>query len=1330
MEANEPEPTGAENVEEHAPRRRPWRWIRRTVLVVVVLPLTLYYTRDGLVHPALTWLIEATGPRLLGFEVDLEDLDSDWFRELELSGLRLRPVEDDSPLRELRVRRATVVFSLGPLVRGNLEGLQEIRVTGVHAEVDASSLPAGSEETPAPALPAVLPRVLLEHVAARVRLPGGRSLEVAEVAATLNEGVDEGSVDVRIPSVVFTQPDGTRHEATIEASAVYAPIEGGLSFAGVDATLRLTGEAREDAPPPAGGEALDLDALLTRLDELRSRAARELLPSAGALRFQGDVTVPLAASVALDVDGLLELTGAHWLDRTFSEASARARLAGSALSVERIEIVSGRSSLRGSSIELAFDSNEPLWSARGQLEAELLDLGRALDLPLGPLTDNELRFSVALDGGVVSISGGRLATALGSISLTSGRVELDLEHEEGPAFELNGSFEVTDIARLEELTGVAGSGRLSGDLRVEGRGASPTATLSLAGSGLTVAGLALDEIALEIRADPSAVDVTRLALRSPYGEASATGRYELAGSRVAAAVLDATLTQIEPWVRATGDAPTTLHAEVSGPVDDLAGTATLRGPGVDVRGVPLSDVDLRLGLEAGRLSTEACSLVTPWGALSANASVDLAQLGGELDVRIEALSWKGEAGDLALVEETRVRLDGSAFELPLTRLLGSPGAFYVLASGDASGFRGMVRSKGFDPTPMLREFLPVGLEIRGIDAECTVAVSDSQLQMTATGAVGHLAHPQLENPMRVDFGASLEEGRLRLQRFDARAPDGLALDVRGEIPLDLQGAGASVDGPISLRASIALPLASLPLGALGALETGASASGSIDGVLELGGTTREITGSLDIRAPRLVFDLDAADAGQVVASIDGRIVIDHGLRFEEFEARVDDATLVRVEGSADVPTSLDELLGRGASLLEAPLDLTVDARVRELGWAAELVPDLRRVAGQLAAQLHVEGPLSAPRVWGSVHLEDGEMRLAANLPRVENLRADLRLDGDTLYVERVEGELGASPLQLSGEVRLPTLEREMDVRLALSGENVLLQRTSAMRMRADLDLTITGPWSKLEVGGEVALRNCRIAQHVDLIGMLEGGGGGPETQRRGLRLFSLREPPLSNIRLDVRIRSAEPVVIVSNLARGNLHLDMRLAGTGEVPTPIGRVFLDETRVRLPGGQLNVQGGMVVFEERNPFVPVLDIEGSARLSGYDVRVHVTGDYDEPQVNLSTNPQLPNHDALMLVVTGQVPKESYTTAAAESLTLYLAKDFLSQLGGNGLDDSESLVDRVEVVQGREVSKSGIQTTEVSVRLNKRGRGPRQSFYLVGDRDVYDFYNMGFRIAVTFQ
>jgi translocation and assembly module TamB len=55
-----------------------------------------------------------------------------------------------------------------------------------------------------------------------------------------------------------------------------------------------------------------------------------------------------------------------------------------------------------------------------------------------------------------------------------------------------------------------------------------------------------------------------------------------------------------------------------------------------------------------------------------------------------------------------------------------------------------------------------------------------------------------------------------------------------------------------------------------------------------------------------------------------------------------------------------------------------------------------------------------------------------------------------------------------------------------------------------------------------------------------------------------------------------------------------LTGTGEVPLLVGKVYVEPTRLYLPAGRMNLQAGMIRFEQTEPDRPKLDLLGTATM----------------------------------------------------------------------------------------------------------------------------------------
>ena len=288
-------------------------------------------------------------------------------------------------------------------------------------------------------------------------------------------------------------------------------------------------------------------------------------------------------------------------------------------------------------------------------------------------------------------------------------------------------------------------------------------------------------------------------------------------------------------------------------------------------------------------------------------------------------------------------------------------------------------------------------------------------------------------------------------------------------------------------------------------------------------------------------------------------------------------------------------------------------------------------------------------------------------------------------------------------------------------------------MRADTDLTVKGPLARLEVAGAVAITYGRLVKYFDLLGTLKRSSK-PKTDL-GLQLFSIRQPPLSDMVFDVRLTSKKPFAIRNNLVKGAVRPELKLIGTGRIPVLAGIVYLDPTRISLPAGSLIFESGVIRFDPNRPDRPTLDLIGTSKILGYDVTMLVEGPFDEPVVTLSSVPPLSHEELVLLVIAGQPPNSTDDAQASQgqsmNVAVFLGRDLISRwFGSDSVEASESIIDRLEVHVGRAVSQSGEDTIEAQFRLAEGVLRDSDKLYLTGEKDIFDFYNAGIKLVFRFK
>jgi translocation-and-assembly-module (TAM) inner membrane subunit TamB-like protein len=401
-----------------------------------------------------------------------------------------------------------------------------------------------------------------------------------------------------------------------------------------------------------------------------------------------------------------------------------------------------------------------------------------------------------------------------------------------------------------------------------------------------------------------------------------------------------------------------------------------------------------------------------------------------------------------------------------------------------------------------------------------------------------------------------------------------------------------------------------------------------------------------------------------------------------------------------------------AAFRSAPLRFDLDLNADDLAPFAKAAPDLVRLAGRLEAQLGIRGRTDDLRPRARVVLRDLAARTDSDLPSLTAGQIRLALDDRLLKFEEARFELGHTPVALSGSVDFGAAWEEPQLDLVVDGKNTLLARNEDLRLRADLDLAITGPLQRMNVGGKVVVTDALFTKPITLT-----ASGQPSADDR-FQIFSLRRPPLSNIQFDLDIEADRTIRLANNLINGFAAANLHLIGDGAVPKPEGRIDFSGLRVALPFSKLRLERGAVIFDAADPFSPRLAISGRTKMRGFDLEVDVSGRLPDQRVVVRADPFLPQEDALSLLTVGNtrsgLAQEGLGGAVLTRAGSLLTDSLFEKIFGPGDPEEEGLADRFSVEIGRDVSRTGASTLEVEYRAMKR-------IFLRAERDRYDDYNL---------
>ncbi len=1242
----------------------------------------------------------ATGAVWEGAELRAARLsdDDDGRTRLELAwevaggAVEVRSVAGATEVHVAGVDVAAVSPVLGRLVLGDVE-LPRAGVVSADVQVDATTGVAFHATCSALAWHGVR----CDDVTVTGALAGG-VLRLGDLRAR-REGAElaVGSAEIALGAT----PRLRRLEALRLDTADAAPLLEELGATDVVARLPRPAALHLRATAPEGAPLA--------LEELTLRTPRSALHATGTLTPPADAAVWRDAALALAVEGGVDAAEAHGLAPAAWQLPA---LAGA--------------------VRLTASIDGPLAALRAALDVAgegLVVDGRTLRAAhvAARLDEHTLTVEELVADGEL----GRVRAA-GTVDLASGVAR-------------DGTFalDVPDLAALSEafprLPRLAGALRASGELagslatRAGAVDAFPPdlrADFAADGEGLVLDGLALGRLDASARLAGPRLEVERLAVDGRTLRLAAAGTADLATGAVhvpGLALEIADLAALRTRLPLPADVEGALALdgafdhEGGTPWEDAAFAGTCRAERIATGGVLVRDLAARVRAERRHVELQDARATLPWGDVHCAATIDAttatpsarvtaggARLDGaalglaaeHVDLELTApldLVWDaGVLGFVGLEARAlggRVRGAGALADDPLLHVTWEDVDAATLADGLAGRLSGTLRRLADDDAVL--DARATDLTWQGVRAACEVHVVQD-----ARGVRIERLHVDAGALLRADGGGALGVRWTggRLVRTSG-ASDAFELHVRSDAPAPWFERFA----PAGLRA------AALALDVQASVEDGAPTLLARLAAQDVAWADAAGTHAL-VGATTAALRTDAAGAHLLLA---------HTPQVQGPPG----ALPLELSGQLDVAAACDwrDPQAAWAALRDGALSGRVRVVAAEIADLAAQLPGMRYVRGAVSADLVASGTPAAPHLVGDVEARGLTVRLEGDAPAIDRVRLRGRVEGRELRLLECTGRVGYAPASASGAVRLtPAGDVELDV--AVTGRNLLLARTSDLRLRADVDVTAAGPLDALRVAGVVSVTDALVTRRMSLT------GGTALDEGPGVQVFELRDAPWADARLDLRVIAADTVRIDNDLVRGTLSVDVRVRGTGAVPEPEGRVDFRDATVSLPLTRLRVEAGSIVFPVGAPFAPQVRARAATRLKGYDLDVTATGELADMRVHVAATPPLSQQDALVLLATGAAPEdvaaEGVGRTALATAGALLGEAVLAWFTGPGEPGEESLTDRVTVEVGRERSEKGASTIEAELELR------RERFYLRIERDRWDDYDAGVLWRVRFR
>jgi translocation and assembly module TamB len=262
---------------------------------------------------------------------------------------------------------------------------------------------------------------------------------------------------------------------------------------------------------------------------------------------------------------------------------------------------------------------------------------------------------------------------------------------------------------------------------------------------------------------------------------------------------------------------------------------------------------------------------------------------------------------------------------------------------------------------------------------------------------------------------------------------------------------------------------------------------------------------------------------------------------------------------------------------------------------------------------------------GTVDIQDAGFSIV-DLPNgLTQVNGRLVVTEDRLQIEKLTARTGGGVLNLGGFIDYRN-NRYFDV--TATGNDVRLRYPPGISASADASLRYTGTPQSALLSGDIRVVRFAVDPHFDFAQYLAR----TKTPSR-----PAQNPLLDNLRLDVHVMTTPELRVETSLAKFSGDADLRIRGTEANPAVLGRVNIAEGNISFNGTRYHLEHGDITFNNPQVIQPVINVEMSSRVRGYDITIGFHGPMEKLSMTYRSDPPLPSGDIIALLAFGRTQQQ---------------------------------------------------------------------------------------------
>jgi len=316
------------------------------------------------------------------------------------------------------------------------------------------------------------------------------------------------------------------------------------------------------------------------------------------------------------------------------------------------------------------------------------------------------------------------------------------------------------------------------------------------------------------------------------------------------------------------------------------------------------------------------------------------------------------------------------------------------------------------------------------------------------------------------------------------------------------------------------------------------------------------------------------------------------------------------------------------------LDVRVEGKLPVSAVRLAVPSVFDRLDGTMTLEARITGNREDPSIVGTGHLEGGTLSFIGYNQLFEGIRADAVISREKIVFEHFEGKSGGGYIDGWGEV---PLKMDAGQRLYFSVDFLDMRYPYPEDFHPVVQghVELVGPVDDLLVAGDVEVQSARYTR------VLYPEKALVDFSRKLSDVVARREKSEFRVRLDINVVADRTIRIKNNLADIKAGGEFKVEGDTRKVIVLGTFDVYEGYVEFYGSRYDLKRVTVDFQDPRRINPRLDARGETRKGSYNIAVLVTGTFEKPEVDFTSDPPLSRTDIVSLLAFGVTTQKTLSS-----------------------------------------------------------------------------------------